>query len=285
MAMNSELEKVIRSVEALPTLPAVVSQVSQLANNPKSSAKQLSEVVSRDQALASKVLKLANSTFYGFPQRISTVTHAVVVLGFNTIKNIVLTVSVFQTVSGGRASEHVGLWEHSLGCGVAAELVGQRAGMSELEELFVAGLLHDLGKVVLSQYLPQEYEQVRHLTRNKGMLAREAEEQVYGCDHARVGEMVAAKWKFPGRLRKAIALHHRPAAAGDEIKATAAVHIGDIICRARLIGFAGDYSIPRLNRTAAEVLGITPADFRPILSVLGQRMRLSSEFLSLLSRG
>ena len=148
----SEPQKIIDKIDDLPTLPRTVLKITELVNDPKSSAKDLARVITDDQVLTARLLKLVNSSFYGFPQRISTVTAAIVLLGFDAIRNLLLTSSVFDLFANrNRQKKQIQerFWDHSLGCAVGAKVIGNYLRHDNIEELFVSGLLHDIGALAI----------------------------------------------------------------------------------------------------------------------------------------
>ena len=158
-----DLQKIIAKIDDLPTLPRTVLKITELVNNPKSSAKDLARIITDDQVLTARLLKLVNSSFYGFPQRISTVTNAIVLLGFDAIRSLLLTTSVFDLFAGRNKKskqDQEKFWDHSLGCAVGAKVIGNYLRYDKIEELFVSGLLHDIGKIVEMLFLPDEFAQV-----------------------------------------------------------------------------------------------------------------------------
>jgi HD-like signal output (HDOD) protein len=172
----------ILAVKDLPTLPAVLDEVTKLIQDPSSSTEQVAALISQDQVLSAKVLKMVNSPIYGFPRRISTIQHALVLLGLNVIRGLIISTSVFDVM----AKNMVGLWEHSLGCALACSSVAKKAGFKDPEEYSVAGLLHDLGKVVIALQLPEMKEEVDNLVQEKDMLYIDAENEILGFGHDRV---------------------------------------------------------------------------------------------------
>ncbi|MGD9268877.1 MAG: HDOD domain-containing protein, partial [Desulfobacterales bacterium] len=168
-----DLDRVIARVEDLPTLPRTVLRITELVNDPKSSARDLARIITDDQVLAARLLKLVNSSFYGFPQRISTITGAIVLLGFDAIRNLLLTTSVFDLFSNRKKLSLIRqeqFWDHSLGCAVAAKVIGNHLRYDKVEELFVAGLLHDIGKIVEMIFLSQVFKDINQMVRNKNIL-------------------------------------------------------------------------------------------------------------------
>ncbi len=258
---SKNLKRIIKNIEDLPTLPRTVLKISELVNNPKSSARDLSNVITDDQVLTVRLLKLVNSSFYGFPQSISTITGAIVLLGFDAIRNLLLTTSVFDLFSNRYRQHkdiHEKLWDHSLGCAIGAKIIGTYIRYEKIEELFVSGLLHDIGKIVEMLFLPDPFSNVMNLVKNRNILMITAEVEVLGFSHPVVGKMLAEKWNLPLKLSNILEYHHQPDQAGRYIHEASIVHLADILCRSIDLGSGGDKKIPNLNQQAWELLKIKP---------------------------
>jgi putative nucleotidyltransferase with HDIG domain len=282
--MNSpDLNRIIGRIEDLPTLPRTVLKISELVNDPTSSAKDLSRIITDDQVLTARLLKLVNSSFYGFPQRISTVTGAIVLLGFDAIRNLLLTTSVFDVFSDDKQKGSMGqerFWDHSLGCAVGAKVIGNHMRYDRLEELFVAGLLHDIGKIVEMMFFPKEFAKVARLVARENMLILAAEEAVLGYSHAEVGKLLGQRWNLPPKLIDVIANHHQPGFAGRFMIEAAIIHLADILCRALNIGSGGDRKIPPLDSFAWEMLKIKTNTIEPIMEEIKREYNDISMFIT-----
>jgi HD-like signal output (HDOD) protein len=280
---NRNPQKVIEKIDDLPTLPRTVLQITGLVNDPKSSAKDLARVITDDQVLTVRLLKLVNSSFYGFPQRISTVTGAIVLLGFDAIRNLLLTTSVFDLFANRNRQirrDQERFWDHSLGCAVGAKVIGNYLRHDKIEELFVSGLMHDIGKIVEMMFLPDEFSKIVAAVKRENILMTTAENNVLGYNHAEVGKLLAEKWNLPVKLVQVIAHHHHPDNAGSFAVEAAIVHLADIFCRALNMGYGGDNKIPPLDTLAWERLKIQTSAIEGIMETMHREYRDISSFIT-----
>ncbi len=280
---TADLQKIIARIDDLPTLPRTVLRITELVNDPKSSAKDLARIITDDQVLTARLLKLVNSSFYGFPQRISTVTNAIVLLGFDAIRSLLLTTSVFDLFAGRNKKSNQDqekFWDHSLGCAVGAKVIGNHLRHDKIEELFVSGLLHDIGKIVEMLFLTDEFMRVVAIVNKQNTLMITAEQQVLGYSHAEIGKLLAGKWNLPVKLEQVIAHHHQPAAAGSFVMEASIVHLADILCRALNMGYGGDNKMPPLDKFAWESLRIRTDALELIMETMQDEYRDISRFIS-----
>ena len=280
---TADLDRIIARVDDLPTLPRTVLRITELVNDPKSSARDLARIITDDQVLAARLLKLVNSSFYGFPQRISTITGAIVLLGFDAIRNLLLTTSVFDLFPGRKKVSLIRqeqFWDHSLGCAVGAKVLGNHLRYDKVEELFVSGLLHDIGKIVEMIFLPEVFDDINNLVKNKNILMIAAEEEILGYSHPEVGKLLAEKWNLPPKLISVILHHHHPSEAGRFSLEAAIVHLADILCRALNIGYGGDNKMPALDKLAWQSLRIRPQTIEAIMAEINKEFDDISLFIT-----
>jgi len=254
---SQRIKRITESIINLPTLPMVVSKMIELVDNPKTSAGSLARLISTDQALTARILKLANSAYYGFPREISTVNMAIVVLGFNTVKDMGLSLSVFDMFKENEAAgnfDTTRFWEHSAGCGIAARVIARRCGHRMAGEAFVAGLLHDIGKVILRQYFPVEFGRIMTLASAPGGDLDAAELDTIGTGHGQIGGWLAVKWNLPGIIAESIALHHTPWLASADPVFVAVVDIADYLCHFSGIGSSGRAAMLPLDNRVWEIM-------------------------------
>ena len=200
---NTELRRVVGNIRDLPTLPRTVLKITSLVNNPTASAKDLSGVITDDQVLTARLLRLVNSSFYGFPQKIATVTNAIVLLGFDAIRNLLLTTSIFSLFSDKKTGNALLLdqyWDHSLGCAIGAKVIGTYMRYEKVEELFVAGLLHDIGKIVEIQFMTRQFEKIRSRVNTEKILIKDAENDVLGFNHSEIGKLSGGEVEPAGKI-------------------------------------------------------------------------------------
>jgi HD-like signal output (HDOD) protein len=259
---GTEVREQIQRIRTLPSLSGVVKKLCALSESDISSAAEVGDIVSTDQVLTARVLKIVNSSFYGFEGRVGTINHALVLLGFNVVKSIVITAAVIDCMT----ASMVGLWEHSLGVATAANHVARTLKISNPEETSTAGLLHDLGKVILHVEMRDVAEHVQASVNLDRISFIEAERQALdGLTHCDIVGWLAEEWNLPPRLREPLVLHHSPNVAEFARVPTAIVHISDVITRALQFGSGGDPYVPRIHPAALDVLGLKIGDLAPLL--------------------
>ena len=250
--------RILDNVSDLPTLPTVYTRVSKLVEDPQTRVEQIARVIESDQAISAKVLKLVNSSFFGFSRKITTVNQGIILLGFNTVRNTVLSVSIFNSfrMNGNSMLNLSEFWRHSIGCGLISSLLEVRLNVDLREEAFTAGILHDIGKLVLDRYFPNEFASALKYAQANQCQLREAEKEIIGLSHDEVGEYLAERWRLPYKLVEATALHHLPGNFRSNPKLVSIVHIADIFAQEMEIGQNGSYQIPEIDPFALEELGV-----------------------------
>ncbi len=232
--MQTHLQILINDlVDGFPTLPAVVSRVMAITADPDSSTKDLYRVIQADQALTVNVLKMANSVFYGLPKRVESLQHALSILGYVEVRNLVIMQAVFKSfkVLGGQGPMDIRpFWQHALDAALAAELIGRGPAAGD-QDFYVAGLVHDIGKLVIYMALPEAYaEMVKEVgPYDPAMFAME--QRFFGITHEETAQRVLRQWMFPESILEAVACHHRPETAADHPAAVWVVHAADLLVR------------------------------------------------------
>jgi putative nucleotidyltransferase with HDIG domain len=265
----------IEQIDTLPTIPSVLQKLLKLIENPKVSLTEVGSFIQSDPVLTSRVLKMVNSPIYGFPGRISAVQQALILLGLNVVRGLLLGVSVFEVMQ----KSMVGLWDHSLGCAIASRIIAKKKGLPEPEEISIAGLLHDIGKVVMILRYKEDYDKVMKGADAKDLFVVESEKEIFGITHADAGSWIAKKWNFPQSLVEIIDYHHKPNLSKILPMQAAIVHLGDILTRSVGFGFSGDHHVPAVNPAAWELLSLSDADLREILDEMDAAFAEAETFL------
>ena len=258
--MNRELEIMIMTASDLPTIPVVATKVMQLIEKESATAEELAKVVASDPAVAARVLKISNSSFYGCQRQIQTLSHAIVVLGFGTLKSLVVAASVKQVYQPYGLTEKM-LWEHSFGAGLASRMIAGETRLVNEEEAFLGGLFHDIGKIIMNTINRQQFQDVMQRCYNDGLTFEAAERQVYPYTHSEVGGLVIKKWNFPDMLMHAVLNHPTLAFVEDEdscqVNLTCVVGLADLFCHKMGIGIREpDDDLDLLLTVPAQRLGL-----------------------------
>jgi len=253
------LEEIINRVEDIPALPMVTTRILELTEDPKSTAADIEREILKDQGLTTRILRLANSVYYGFPRRIHTISEATVLLGFQVLRSITLAATVSKVMLKelpGYGLEKQGLWLQSQACAMISRSIAKELKYKNPDHAYVAGLLRDIGKVILSTYVSEEYENIVGIVENEGKSFLEAEKEVLGFDHAQVGAKVAEKWKLPDDLVETIAYHHEPEKANINVFLTDIIHIADAIVMMMGISMGNDGMLYKFSNITIERLNI-----------------------------
>jgi len=269
----ARLRAQILNSKDLPTIPVLLARILAVVDGERSSTRELVEVMQRDQALTGRVLRLANSGFFGFAREVASLPRAVMLLGFASVRSLALGVKIWETLAGHGLSL-ADLWEHSALVGAAARLVSHQTRVGEPEEVFTAGLLHDMGRAILNLRFPGEYGQVCAGTEGTLM---ERERATFGIDHAQAGAWLAEAWALPTAIVESAARHHEPIVAGRLTTPTIVNLANRLVHWTDLDAGAIDPEAERL--LADEGVGLTLAAWIEIAALLqGQKSELRQFF-------
>ena len=283
---SSKLRTAIESITDLPTLPTVVATISTKVANPMTNAADVGRLIEQDPALTSKVLRLVNSAYYGFPKQIKSIQHAVVILGFNKVKAIIITATVFDIIEqkDGRQLNLRRFWQHSLGVAIASKAVAETIGASHSgEDAFIGGLLHDIGKVILDQFQHDLYGPVLQYAGDKDMLLLDAEKELMGVTHSQVGGWIIDKWRLPSSILQMVKYHHTPSQASERRELVNSVHLGDFIAKGLGVGNGGDDKMPPLHQSVVSQYSIDPAFMEKCVDRTLKELARAEDFFELVS--
>jgi|YNPMSStandDraft_1061717.scaffolds.fasta_scaffold00005_26 putative nucleotidyltransferase with HDIG domain/predicted Zn finger-like uncharacterized protein len=261
---EERLEKLFSSLSDLPTLPTVVQNILRLINDPDSTAKQIGTIITSDQSLTAKTLKLVNSAYYGFEKKIKTVDQAIVIIGFDAVKNLALSASIFDTFKNIKQKSNFprdSFWAHSIGAAIAAKIISEDTGIGIPGEIFVAGLLHDIGKVILDAYFPKEMNKILYYCSSNQISFFEAEEKILKIDHTIIGFRLGKRWNLPDELIYPIRFHHNPNKSQKFEENICIVSLANDLVKFAKIGFDGDNTTPKISLHAFNVIKKYKRDF------------------------
>ncbi|MGA1874644.1 MAG: HDOD domain-containing protein, partial [bacterium] len=285
--MKNELFLKIK--EDLPTLPTVVTHLLNLILDDRSSVKDISKIISIDQTLTSKVLRVVNSAAYGLQGKISSLEHALTILGLDTLKNLFLSISIFDNLLekdqsgksqiGNLNKSH--LWCHSLAVATVARSIARFMNYKKPDEAYVAGLLHDLGKVIIEQSVPAQYRSYLENLHVNPTLSLQSEEEYLHVNHALVGKIVFERWNFPVSLQKAIEFHHGVKSTSETISDLAAIiSAADFICWTQALGSFDLPSQPMLDPQVEEIVNFKDLDIEPVLEEMKRELEINSKIFN-----
>jgi len=281
------LQSLIDRIQDVPTIPAVVTEVARLTADPDVSARKIADVISHDEALTGRLLRIVNSAYYGFARQIATVHDAIVVMGTSALRAAVLGATVFDAFHGGRPTEDYWLFRiHAARAAEATRRLAPLYGFREAGEAHVVGLLHDIGKPMISLYFPTEHEQIKAHCAKTGLPSIVGERRFLGATHGDLGGWLADRWQLPVPLRDAIMLHHQPGEAEDNSLLVALVHLGDIIAHTAWALEGNEGTVPPLNKAAWDRLrAIRPDVDREEIDVFAQELLDATDRVDALAAG
>ena len=251
----------------------VLAEIEQALQSPQCNLSTIGDAIQKDPDLTARLLRLANSPFFGFASRLSTVAEAVSLLGIQQIQDMIVASSVLEQFKGvpDRFVNKDSFWRHSLAVGIAARLLAMERRLPKPDKFFVAGLLHDVGRLVLLSQSAEWAQAVFELYQRERILLRDAEKQTLGYDHQQIACELLQSWSYPPALVQAVAFHHTPAQSAAKLEA-AVVHIADHLVNAMAIGSSGEQFIPPLDDRAWALLGLAPATLGKIIEAVDEQI-------------
>jgi putative nucleotidyltransferase with HDIG domain len=268
---SDQLTRIVAMTRDLPAMPHVASKVLELSSDPGTSARQLQQVIADDQAMTARILKIANSAMYSCSRKIKTLTEAIVMLGFNSIRSLVVTSAarnLYNTKSSQTGLKERLLWEHSIGAAFACRLLVEPRLPALTEEAFLAGLLHDIGKLVLKIRVPTDFDEIVQIVYNENRPFHLTERELLGFDHSVVGAMLVNKWKFSPALENVILNHHDPDALSADDPLLLYLDLGNKLCHKLGIGFVAEPDLDIVNTPANRILQLPAQVFEDVAARL-----------------
>ncbi len=276
--LPKRVDTILNSIDQLRPMPSNVTRLLRELENPSITAGQVSEFIGLDQALAALVMQMANSALLGYGRTCTTLGDAVVRLGFKRIKSIVMASAASDSMKRSLRGYRLGagqLWEHSLAVAVAAEWVAQAVRYPQPEEAYVVGLLHDMGKLMLDQYVLSDYTKIVDYMHRYQLSLWQVEEKLIGIDHARVGGLMAEKWQFPEPLLYGIRHHHDPAAARKSQKLAAVINIANAFA-SKMNDKLPDIHTKSIHPVSLEILNVSTDKLIPFQEKINQMLNITA---------
>ena len=259
MSHTITIEDIVSKTPDLPSVPATAIRVMQETQKSEATAASVARILTTDQAISARVLRLANSAFYGLSRRVNDLQESVVILGMRTVKNLATVASTYPWMSKPLEGYKLGpeeMWRHSFGTAVGAQLVASKSGKCAPDVAFTAGLLHDFGKTALSIWLEAKISAIKLYANRKGITFDAAERKILGYDHCQVGGYLAQHWNLPQEIEYAALYHHNPDSDPELSPVTDCVHIGDYLTTIMGFGLGGDGLHYEFSTNALERLGL-----------------------------
>ncbi len=276
------IDRIVDETSTVYSLPLFYEHLNEAINHPRSSIDDISKIITEDQGLTARLLRLANSPMFGCYAKVDSITKAVTILGTQQLRDLALAASVMGVFKGIPEDllKMSSFWQHSIACGIIARSLAVYRRESNVERLFVAGMLHDVGQVVLAAARPEVSRELLEAQRDTGRLYLELERERLGFDHADLGGALLKKWKIPASIGETVACHHNPESAEQFRLETALIHLADIMCQSMELGRGAEWGVPPLDESAWDRLGLSP---HMLGTVLNQSEEQITETFAILS--
>jgi putative nucleotidyltransferase with HDIG domain len=259
--MNSDtILKKLDSIQSIPTLPAIAMEVNTMLQNRDTSVQQLKQTIEKDQAIVPKILKLVNSSFFGLQSKISNIDHAIVLLGFNPIRNAIVSVSIIEAFANKNTLNNFDItefWTHSVAVAVLSKYLAVQTDYRSLEDAFTGGLLHDIGKLVMLQFLQDLFETVWTSARKNNLSFYRAEKKELPTTHTHIGAYLAGKWKLPATLTDAIRYHHSVRQGVNDLDLLLIVHAANAIANCFMVQSKNKLDLSEIHPVAVTAMNDT----------------------------
>jgi HD-like signal output (HDOD) protein len=281
--MTTAIHAMIDGIPSMGSYSPVIQEIEAVLSDPQSTLSSVGEVIEKDPDLTARLLRLGNSSFFGFSNRLETVSETISLIGVQQVQDLISASTVVKIFEGVSADlvDMESFWKHSMACGVAGRILAIERHVSKPEKYFVVGLLHDIGRLVLYSRAPAKAKQVFETYQTQRMLLREAEMSVLSFDHTEIGEALLRSWNYPANLINAVRYHHHPMSAGVFQMDASLVHLADYVVNAMSLGSSGERFVPPLNAKAWERLNLTPDFLETLMNGIDdQIIAVQQAFLS-----
>lgn len=279
--MPRSAEHIIKSTSQVASLPTIYLKIEEALNSANCTNQYLVDILSEDTALSARLLRLSNSAMFNFPNKIDSVFQAISIIGTQQLRALVLASSVMKIFKD-IPEELINMemfWRHSIACAVSARIIASLRRSANVEYFFLAGLLHDIGRLIMFKEVPTEISKAMQLASKKQQLLFIVEKEVLGFDHAKLGGMLLKDWKLPPQLIESTTFHHNPRRSADFQDEVAVVHVADIIANSLQLGSSGERLVPTLDNQAWERIGLPNAIITTVLNELDRQYNIAVDFV------
>ena len=280
----STIKELIKEIKNLKPIPAIVTQITSAIDDPNCSATDIAEIIKFDPSVTANLLKTCNSAYFNLPNPVDSVKDAVSILGMDQIIELVLVKSGAKALSKKQKGYglHEGvMWKHAVSSALIAKEICKKIKIGNINVIFTAALLKDIGKTVLDRYVSDSFEKIINLVQKKGYSFREAEKKVMGIDHGELGAMIATQWKFSPKMINIIRHHHLSDESQQKNTDIAIVYLADCICMMMGVGIGEDGLAYRFHGNVIRNLNITHEDIAMIIADFTQEMQKVEDLISL----
>jgi putative nucleotidyltransferase with HDIG domain len=267
LSKPEQIRRQIRKIDAkLPETPTIITELNEVIADSFATSNDVAQVVNKSPSLAALLLKIVNSAYYGFPSRIDRISRAVTIIGTKEISGLALGICVMRAFNDIPAEvlDMQAFIRHSLACGMIARILGALRNMEQTEQLFVSGLLHDIGKLIVFKYFPEHAQTYLRLAASSSDCVFHAEKAVIGMNHTQIGQYLLKKWSLPPVLENNVVFHHAPAKAPDPIQA-GIVQLADLIANGLGIGTSGEHTVPSVDEEVLDGIGVSSSTLQMVI--------------------
>jgi len=268
-------EDVVEMAGEMATLPIIFTRINEAVENPKSSFSEIGQIISGDSASSARLLKIVNSAYYGFSNKVETITHAITIIGTAQLRDLVLATAVIERFQGvpSKTIDMKSFWLHSISCGLAARILATYRHDRNPERFYVLGVLHDIGRLLMFLNIPDQMRKVIKMAEQEKISLYEAEKKIIGFSHAEMGGFLMEAWNLPGTFQTAINFSHDPSSTTPEyVTETSILHVADLISHCMEHGSSGDRFVPPLDEEAWEKIGLRPSILASVVYQLDRHL-------------
>lgn len=272
--MATSPEEIINQSKQLASLPTIYHQISDAVEDPECSFSKIGHIISGDPSLSGRLLKIVNSSFYGFQNKIETITHAITIIGTAQLRDLALATTVIEQFNGVSQKEidMKKFWEHSIACGLTARILATYCHERNIERYYVLGILHDLGRLIMLINIPEQMNEAMNMAREEKIMLYEAEKKLLGFDHADMGCALISAWNLSDIFRQAVSESHGSYKNGKPCKDASVLHVADMMIHALQLGTSGESHVPPLDVKAWEALGLAPSILATVINLLDNQL-------------